>query len=279
MMSHSCRRFGVLFVVVVALALSVTAVEAGGKKKGKSHVSDDILALHPDILELREKVSQSPADATLHNDLANLYARQGWDDLAIATYHEAVHLDPRLHVAWTNLGTIYSKLGHLNKAAKAFQKAIDIEPLAALAHYNLGVVRERLGDYAGALESYKTAVTFNPALLDPGVNPQIVNNRNETVIRLLKYLEEVGSSSLPLEDTTRDLPEAAGEEQEQGEPLAVLGDTPADGFPAPQLLGSLRMYKGHAARRLHERADREAPAGDTPSRSEAPASTNDLSIP
>ena len=210
------RALGLLATVPLVLTLALAPSPAGAGKKGKAAVSEKVLAEHPDLGEMRQRVKESPADAALRNDLGNLYAKKGWDDLAIASYREAIRLDPELYVAWTNLGTLYNKAGELAKAAAAFETAIELQPRGALAHYNLGVVREQLGDYDGAMQSYKTAVTYNPELFDPGVNPQIVNNRHEMVMRLLKYLEEVGASSLPLANSSPEPDAAPNETAEPG---------------------------------------------------------------
>lgn len=295
-MNHTHRRLGI-WLVMVALVVAAPTMTAGKRKKA-GDLSPELLARHPEIQKLRERVLASPENAALHNDLGNLYARQGWDALALKEYSIAVGHDPDLYVAWTNRGTLYSKAGDLDKAARAFQTAVDIQPLAALAHYNLGVVRERLGDYDGALESYKTAVTFDPRLLDPEVNPQIVNNKQETAIRLLKYLAEVGSSSLPLEDalpaggaavTTPVSDDASVEQPTSSQSVprkseiivspagtpdqSALSTTP-DGMTGKSLLGSLKMFTGRAERRLLRRADPDLTAKDA-----APGHTENGTVP
>ncbi|MFQ5719019.1 MAG: tetratricopeptide repeat protein [Acidobacteriota bacterium] len=271
-------RCTVLLAIMACITLASPTHARKAKKAGPA-LSDAVLALHPDILAMRARVAASPQDAALHNDLGTLYGLQGWDDLALDAFREAIRLDPSLYSAWTNIGTIENKRGRLDAAATAFQAAIDIEPRAALAHYNLGVVRERQGSYDQALASYKTAVTLDPDLLDPGANPQIVNNRHETVIRLLKYLEETGSSSLPLE-TVGTGAQHSGSDSSPLRPAGALpsadddsnpwppdgtaslspGNALPNGEPGRHILGSLKMYTGRAARRLEAQADaRRAP--------------------
>jgi tetratricopeptide (TPR) repeat protein len=163
--------------------------------------SAEELAHHPELVEARKRVAASPEDPALHNDLGNMYARVGWDDLAIAEYRQATDLEPRMYIAWTNLGTLYAKGGELGRAKSAFQTAIRIQPRAALAHYNLGVVFDREGNYDQALGSYVTAVRYEPDLLDPSVNPPIVQNRRLLEIKTLVYMKDVGTAALPLENS------------------------------------------------------------------------------
>jgi tetratricopeptide (TPR) repeat protein len=252
---------------VVLLALS-PARPADGKA---ADISPETLAQHPEVIELRQQVADSPEDARLHAQLGNLYADLGWDDLAMASYREAIRLDEDLYKAWTNLGTIQNKREQLTSAEKSFRRAVALQPRAALAHYNLGVVLDRQGRYEEALQSYKTAVTYEPELLDPAVNPQVVNNRHLTAIRLLTYLDEIGSASLPLEEIETDEATPAESEEDRAAPvtaaaLAGAAAPQADGPESKTILGTLKMKKSKPRR-----------AGDSPAPEAPPSPSPDTS--
>lgn len=166
-----------------------------GKTRG---LSPEILKENPDVARMMERVAEDPGNAALRTQLANLYAGKGWNDLAIEAYSQALQSDQTYYVAWANQGTVYTRLGNLHAAERALRNAINLQPRAALAHYNLGVVLDRESRYDEALAAYKTAVTYQPELLDPKVNPQVVNNTHLTTVRLMNYLDSVGSSTLPL---------------------------------------------------------------------------------
>jgi tetratricopeptide (TPR) repeat protein len=237
-------RFDPRLTTALATALLAPAVALSAPDVPAPR-SADTLSANPDVVEMIETVEANPSEPRLYGDLGNLYAAKGWDDLAIAAYRQAIKLDDGLYSVWANLGTVYTKTEEFDQAESAFQRAIQIRPRAALAHYNLGVVLDRSGRYEEALQSYKTAVTYDPGLLDPAVNPQVVNNAHVTAIQLMTYLDEVGSATLPLEEMPAALVTVADETvaDETAADETVADETVADeteGAPARKpVLGTL----------------------------------------
>lgn len=229
-------------LVALALGVSILAAHSGLALAGKDvrEISEDTLALHPEVVAMRQEVATHADSALLQAKLGNMYARLGWDDLAEASFMEAVRLDENFYEAWTNIGTIYSHQAKLGQAENAFRKAISLQPRAALAYYNLGTVLDRANRYDEALAAYKTAITYQPDLLDPAVNPQVVNNRHLTAIRLMSYLENAGSGSLPLETFAEETEsELESELSPEGMPGQVMTAPPAPA--AKPVLGTLTM--------------------------------------
>jgi len=240
--------------LAIGLTILICPTELSLSAKKTSAVSADTLALHPEVIAMRQELAAHPDNPLLHANLGNMYAKLGWDDLALASFKEAVRLDASLYEAWTNIGTVYSRQENLTQAEKAFRKAIVLQPRAALAYYNLGTVLDRDNRYDEALAAYKQAITYQPDLLDPAVNPQVVNNRHLTAIRLLSYLEEAGSGSLPLEEFA---------EEPQASPDMDL--TPAS--TARPVLGSLIMTiakEPRSTRRKHRQLSDPTPEESSP---------------
>ncbi len=221
-------RFRVLITALplVAVAATFTPPASAADSLARLAPGEDALAQHPDVATAWEQVQAHPGDTGRLTDLGNVYAQRGWEDLAVRAYRAALSEDEKLYVTWTNLGTVYNRMGQTGQAESAFRRAIKIQPRAALAHYNLGVVLDRTGRYEDALESYKTAVTYDPTLLDPAVNPQVVNNEHLVAIRLMRYREEVGASTLPLEQPRQ------GTAPVTASPAASPAPAPARGTPA-----------------------------------------------
>ena len=236
------RRRPGLTIAFLAVVLLVPSTQAA---KEANKVSPETLALHPEVMEMHQQIAAAPEDARLQAALGNMYAQRGWDDLAIASYLEALTLDETLYEAWTNLGTIYNRQENLPKAEKSFRNAIDLQPRAALAYYNLGTVLDRSDRYDEALAAYKTAITYDPTLLDPAINPQVVNNQHLTSIRLMSYLESAGSGALPLEEFTEEM-ESMLEEAEAVEDEAAPPAPEAQpvGSIVPDPTAGLRTYPG-----------------------------------
>ncbi|MCZ6747082.1 MAG: tetratricopeptide repeat protein [Acidobacteria bacterium] len=259
----------------LAIGLTILTCQTGLALAGKrtSVISEDTLALHPEVVAMRQEVATHPENALLQAKLGNMYARLGWDDLAEASFMEAVRLDANLYEAWTNIGTIYSRQDKLGQAEQAFLNAIQLQPRAALAYYNLGTVLDRADRYDEALAAYKKAITYNPDLLDPAVNPQVVNNRHLIAIRLMSYLEDAGSGSLPLET----FPEEAQTDPDlELEPDMEPAETTGNGADSPQasiakpVLGTLIMTmekESRSARRKRQKESDTTPEGSAPASS------------
>lgn len=82
------------------------------------------------------------------------------DSLWIATGNTSPS-DPKTH---NNLGDVYGRQGNLTKSAEEFKIAIKLNPNYADAYHNLGNVYFRMKKVPEAMESYQTAIKYNPQL-------------------------------------------------------------------------------------------------------------------
>jgi tetratricopeptide (TPR) repeat protein len=92
-------------------------------------------------LDYYNKVLQlTPADASVHNNLGNLYADMGKSTEAAAEFKKAADLDPT-HASsyYYNLGAIMVNKGEMDEAAAALKKATEIDPANAQAWYWYGM--------------------------------------------------------------------------------------------------------------------------------------------
>jgi len=151
------------------------------------------------VVSYRLRLGTEPDNPALHNNLANLYVLRNWMDEAVEEYKKAIDLSPTSATAWNNLGTTYHKMGKSSAAMSAFKRATELDPHYALAWYNIGTLFDEAGEYDRAIEMYLKAASFNPGILEPEVNPQVINNQKLMAVRLKRYLEEGGNLSLPLE--------------------------------------------------------------------------------
>jgi tetratricopeptide (TPR) repeat protein len=65
---------------------------------------------------------------------------------------KAVHLDPRLGVAYLQLGVLYSERSQLPDAISAYEKAINADPRLEAAHYRLAQAYRQTGERSKAQE-------------------------------------------------------------------------------------------------------------------------------
>jgi len=152
------------------------------------------------VLTYQLRLATEPDNPALYNNLGNLYVQRNWMKPALEVYKKAIKLDPDSPIAWNNIGTAYLKMGDDGQAMDAFRKSVKIDDKYALGWYNMGVIYDEHGDYDSAIEYYLKAAALKPGILDVKDNPQVVNNRHLTVLRLRRYLEEEGGMALPLEN-------------------------------------------------------------------------------
>ena len=114
------------------------------------------------IASYKEAIRINPDDADAHYNLGFVYGDAGQHEKAIASYKEAIRINPDDADAHYNLGLAYRKLGQYEKAIASYKESIRIKPDDANAHYNLGFIYDELGQYEEAIASYKEVLRINP---------------------------------------------------------------------------------------------------------------------
>lgn len=96
-------------------------------------------------------------------------ANQGNTDAAMATYDQAIQVDPYLIAAYNNLANLQEKKHLYDDAANTYRKALSMSPQEPLLHFNMAVILEKEGKVVEAYDHYREYVK-----LSPSPNPQIV---------------------------------------------------------------------------------------------------------
>jgi tetratricopeptide (TPR) repeat protein len=78
-------------------------------------------------------------------------------DRAIAWYSEAIKLDPRFALAYSNRGSAYYFKGEFDRAIADYNEVIRLDPSDGLVHAWRGLSYEAKGDSARANEDYERA--------------------------------------------------------------------------------------------------------------------------
>jgi tetratricopeptide (TPR) repeat protein len=118
--------------------------------------------------------------ANLHAQSADDYNAQGVDwhhkgdyDKAIASYNQALTINPNHADAYNNRGLAWAKKGAFDKALADFSQSLAVNPKEAIAYYNRGEVWEDKGDYRKAIADYTQSLAIDPqyahAYIDRGV--------------------------------------------------------------------------------------------------------------
>ena len=99
--------------------------------------------------------------------LADTYDKAKQTDKAIATYQQAIEVDPQNGDLHNNLGNLYANGGKVEEAKAEFQKAADINPGGASQYYfNLGAVLYNTGKMDDAVEAFKKCSSIDPQKAD-----------------------------------------------------------------------------------------------------------------
>jgi tetratricopeptide (TPR) repeat protein len=106
-------------------------------------------------------IALDPKLAPAHNNLGlALYFKHDLDG-SIACYHRAIAVDPKLVQAHNNLGLALDDKHDLDSAIACYHKAIALDPKTAPAYYNLGRALYFKHDLDGAIVRFRQAIDLD----------------------------------------------------------------------------------------------------------------------
>ena len=113
------------------------------------------------IREAKNAISVDPNNAIVWTNLANIYRQlinlaEGADQWTVASYQQAIALEPTSPNLALNLGGVYYSLQVYPEAISWFQRAVNLKSDFANGYYNLAIAYRDSGDYAraaGAMQS------------------------------------------------------------------------------------------------------------------------------
>ena len=133
-------------------------------EQGLSHLNDKRVSLG--LASFQEAVRLDPGVALYHNTLGVVYLHYlSKPTEAQAEFQKAIDLDPTYAEAVTNLGVTLAQQGRWADAIAAYRKAISlpIYPSPEVAYANLGWAYLNLGKPREAEESYRAAIQLQPS--------------------------------------------------------------------------------------------------------------------
>jgi tetratricopeptide (TPR) repeat protein len=107
---------------------------------------------HREEVETKRRVDQGGLEDKEREDF----------DHALADFNEAIRLDPKDAVAYTNRGGVYYEQKDYNRAFADFNETIRLDPKYALAYMRRGNVYFVQKDYDRALADYDEAIRLDP---------------------------------------------------------------------------------------------------------------------
>ncbi len=146
----------------INLALAANIVNAQQGKKPTDEVQNNIIALlQQSINSARQAVTLSPFVSINWQNLGQIYRNligvgQNAEQFAVASYNQAITLNPSNPGLRIELGGVYYQLKQWDLAQNQFTIAAQLKNDYANAYYNLGHVLEEKGDLQNALTQYQT---------------------------------------------------------------------------------------------------------------------------
>ena len=151
------------------------------------------------ISNLLDRLQAGEDTAAVHNELGALLVQKGFPKDAETEFKRALRAEDRYYPAWYNLALARQARGDEGGARRALRRTLSVKPGHAAAHFQLGLMYEKSHRIDDALEQYAHAFRINEALLDPAVNPRILDTKLVDLALLRIYPEEHLTRSLEFE--------------------------------------------------------------------------------
>ena len=158
-------RYGAFaaLLAVVLLVLIVAVFSATHKKQPVAVSNNAVVSQYRDKLpKLKAAAESKSATAAAHTAYAQALYVTGDKQTAQKEYESATKQDPKNASVWNNLGNVYRDLKNYAAADEAYRKAFEIDPSFVNAYVNLATMQAyTLNKPADAVATYKQAVTKN----------------------------------------------------------------------------------------------------------------------
>ncbi|MBD2542408.1 MULTISPECIES: serine protease [Planktothricoides] len=142
------------------------------------------------IASYNQAIRINPELALAYNNRGAAYADQGKLDQAIADYNQAIRINPEDADAYNNRGAAYADQGKLDQAIADFNQAIRINPNYADAYHNRSVAYEKQGKLDQAIADYNQAIRINPEDADAYNNRGLAYYRQGKLDRAIADFNE-----------------------------------------------------------------------------------------
>jgi hypothetical protein len=189
---------------------------------------------HRATLDLLERLEKTPNDASLHNDLACLIARDGfWRD-ALREFGVAAKLDKADSRPLYNAGLVHAMRGEWGSAASSFRKAVSRGPGNWAGWWMLGFAEEQRGNEGAAIAAYKTSLRVDTSLFDVRRNPFAARTRLKGRVLLESLDARVYRLALPAAEQMAQPDLVTSFQHGHVAVLAVSGAPVPAGAPIPE---------------------------------------------
>jgi len=163
------RLTGGLALVLAAFAVTLYPVHHGGGKTEAAQSLTNLAAIYyhegdtaKAVATYEEALGIQPGHAEASRNLGIIMLGRGDVDRAFRLLSDAVRADPANPTTHTFLGRIYERRGQLDAAYGEFRKAVSLAPGRVEFRFELATALQRLNDYPRALAQYDTMIQLAP---------------------------------------------------------------------------------------------------------------------
>ncbi|MDI6777747.1 MAG: tetratricopeptide repeat protein [Patescibacteria group bacterium] len=160
-LNENAKMAGYFFLILIVSLLSVRTIV-----RNRDWKSEDTLWL--------ATAKVAPSGQQIHNNLGDVYMRQGNPEKAIEEFKKAIEINPDYADAYHNLAHTYSQIGQVEEAMKNYQRALEINPSLWQSYQNMAEVYFNAGQLDLALENMKKAIEINPTDENLKKNLQVI---------------------------------------------------------------------------------------------------------
>lgn len=116
----------------------------------------------------------SPSSPNTHNNLGDVYGRQGDKQAALREFQRAIELKPNYGDAYHNLANTYMELGQPELALENYQNALKFNPNLWQSYQNIAAIYFAQKKYDLVFDNLQKAVAVNPRNLNLRANLGII---------------------------------------------------------------------------------------------------------
>lgn len=122
------------------------------------------------VASFEQAITLNPAHIKSRFNMGNALQELGRHDEAIRAYQSVLEIDPNDALAHYELGRVFAAQARTEDAAAAFRRAVALRSDYPKANVNLGVMLAKAGNHPEAVEQFELAIRIEPDLRDAHYN-------------------------------------------------------------------------------------------------------------